>query len=165
MSPIESVLTALEQARVRYLLVGGVAVVLHGYLRTTADLDLILALDEDNVGRAAKALTGLGYRPRVPVQVTELADPRCRQEWIESKGLTVLSLWSPDQPALEVDLFVEEPLDFEAAHARAVRTDLGACETSVVTLDDLLALKRRAGRPRDLEDIDALERLHREGDV
>ena len=159
MTPIESVLTALEQAQVRYLLVGGVAVVLHGYLRTTADLDLILALDEDNVARAATAFAGLGYRPRVPVQLTDLADPRRRQEWITTKGLTVLSLWSPEQPALEVDVFVEEPLDFAAAHARAVRADLGACQASVVSLDDLLALKRRAGRPRDLEDIDALERL------
>ena len=163
MSPIERVLVALEEAGVRYLLVGGVAVVLHGYLRTTADLDLILALDEDNVARAGEALGGLGYRPRAPVDLAGLADPEQRRAWIEAKGLTVLSLWSPEQPALELDLFVEEPLDFESAHGRAVRTDLGPCEASVVSLDDLLSLKRRAGRPRDLEDIEALEAL-RDGD-
>ncbi|HEX2251636.1 MAG TPA: hypothetical protein VHQ65_00040 [Thermoanaerobaculia bacterium] len=61
---IEQVLKALGRAEVRYLVVGGVAVVLHGYLRATADLDLLLALDEVNVRRAVSALEALGYRPR-----------------------------------------------------------------------------------------------------
>ena len=49
---IERVLAALNAAEVRYLVVGGVAVVLHGYLRTTADLDLVVELETDNVLRA-----------------------------------------------------------------------------------------------------------------
>jgi uncharacterized protein (DUF1330 family) len=64
---IERVLAALERAGVRYLVVGGVAVVLHGFLRTTADLDLVIQLDPANVRRALDALTDLGYQPRAPV--------------------------------------------------------------------------------------------------
>jgi len=56
---IEAVLDALNRARVRYLVVGGVAVVLHGYLRTTADLDLVIDLAPDNALQAVKALTAL----------------------------------------------------------------------------------------------------------
>ncbi len=74
MTEIERVLHALEAAGVRYLVVGGVAVVLHGHPRLTADLDLALALDTGNVRAAFAALAGLGYRPRVPVTAESFAD-------------------------------------------------------------------------------------------
>ncbi|MEZ4364815.1 MAG: hypothetical protein R2939_00845 [Kofleriaceae bacterium] len=156
---VERVCAALEAAAVRYLIVGGVAVVLHGYLRTTADLDLIIGLDADNASRAMTALGALGYQPRAPVAITAYADGAQRQRWIDEKGLTVFSRWDPDDPGAELDLFVEEPLDFEAAFARAVVFDLTTTQARVVALDDLLALKRRAGRPRDLDDIAALEAI------
>ena len=57
---VEWILTALEEANVRYLVVGGVAVVIHGYLRTTIDLDLVLHLDRENLERALKAFETLG---------------------------------------------------------------------------------------------------------
>ena len=91
---IERVLDALNAAGVRYLVVGGVAVVLHGHLRTTADLDLVVQLDRDNVLRAMRALTGLGYRPRAPVAAEAFADEEVRESWVRDKGLTVFSLWS-----------------------------------------------------------------------
>lgn len=55
---VEWVLTPLERAEVRYLVVGGVAVVLHGYLRTTLDLDLVVQLERGNVERALSAIRG-----------------------------------------------------------------------------------------------------------
>lgn len=70
---LERVLGALERAGVRYLVVGGVAVVLHGYLRTTADLDLVVGLEPENVRRAVGAFRDLGFEPRVPVAVRVLA--------------------------------------------------------------------------------------------
>jgi len=95
----EAILDALNQARMRYLVVGGVAVVLHGHLRITADLDLIIHLERDNVLRAMRAL-------QVPLERTM---------------------------------------------------------ATVIALEDLIALKRRAGRPRDQEDIAALEALRDAG--
>ncbi len=59
---IEQVLGALNCAQVRYLVVGGVAVVLHGYLRTTADLDLVLHLERENALRAMRALAEFRHR-------------------------------------------------------------------------------------------------------
>jgi hypothetical protein len=156
---IETVLDALNRARVRYLVVGGVAVVLHGYLRTTADLDLVIQLSSDNVGRATHALADLQYRPRAPVPLEAFAQHEARESWLREKGLTVFSLWSPSRPTLEIDLFVTEPFDFEAVYARAVRVRLEKIEATVVGLDDLIALKRQVGRPRDQEDVTALEAL------
>ena len=156
---IEAALDALNRAHVRYLVVGGIAVVLHGYLRTTADLDLVVQLERENVLRAMRALGELGYRPRAPVSAEALADPQMRDQWIREKGLTVFCVWSPARPTLEIDLFVSEPFDFDAVYSRALRVPLEKTEATVTALDDLIALKRQVGRPRDLEDIAALESL------
>jgi predicted nucleotidyltransferase len=153
---IEWVLAPLEQAGVRYLVVGGVAVVLHGYLRTTLDLDLVLQLRRDNVDRALTALAELGFQPQVPVPLSSFADPQNRQTWHRERNMTVFSLWHPDHPGFAVDLFVQEPFDFDSVYARALRVPLEGLEVTVISREDLLAMKRAAGRPRDLEDIKAL---------
>jgi len=153
------IFAALQGAGVRYLVVGGVAVVLHGHPRFTADLDLVVALDPGNARAAIEALAGLGYRPRAPVNGALFADPEARRSWIAEKGLTVFSLWSPEHPATEVDLFVQEPFPFEPAWSRALVADLGTVQVPVASLEDLVALKRAAGRPKDLEDVRALEAI------
>lgn len=160
---IEDILDALNQARVRYLVVGGVAVVLHGYLRTTADLDLIIQLDRDNVLRAIRALQDHHYRPRAPVSAEDFAEQQAREQWIREKGLAVFSLWSPAHPTLEIDLFVTEPFDFNAVYARALRIHLEKTEATVIALEDLIAMKKSVARPRDIEDIAALESLADKG--
>jgi predicted nucleotidyltransferase len=156
---IEQVLAALNAEKVRYLVVGGVAVVLHGHLRTTADLDLVVELAPDNARRALSALSTLGFRPRAPVPAEQFADARIREAWAEEKGLTVFSLWSDRLPDVEVDLFVREPFDFESVYARAVRVPLDTTVVTVVSLEDLITLKRAAGRPIDLADIEALRAI------
>ena len=153
---------ALEGSGARFLVVGGVAVVLHGHPRFTADLDLVVSLDQENVLRAIGALETLGYRPRAPVQARGLADSALRRSWIDEKGLTVFSFWSPVLPATEVDIFVEEPFPFDEAFLRGIRVEVGGANLVVASLEDLLAMKRKAGRPRDLEDIVALEALAKE---
>jgi hypothetical protein len=154
----------LERHAVRYLVVGGVAVVLHGHARFTADLDLVIALDPANVRAAMAALSRLDYRPRAPVSAEQFADPDIREQWVREKGLTVFSLWSPAHPATEVDIFVEEPFPFDEAFARAARADLGEIHVAVASIADLIRLKRAAGRPKDEEDIRVLEALIRERD-
>jgi hypothetical protein len=161
-SDLERIFAALEASGARYLVVGGVAVVLHGHLRFTADLDLVLALDAANVEAALGALEALGYRPRAPVPLRSFADPAQRADWGRTKRMTVFSLWSAGLPGTEIDLFVSEPIPFEAAWPRRLRADLGATAVNVAGLADLIEMKRRAGRAQDLADLQALEALERE---
>lgn len=163
MTSFEQVIAALNAAKVRYLVVGGVAVVLHGHLRTTADLDLVVELAPENARRAIAALRALGFVPRAPVAAEAFADPEERRTWIAEKGLTVFSLASAALKGLEVDLFVEEPFEFDAAWRRAVRVPLDHEIATVASIEDLVALKRASGRPVDLEDVEALERLGGKG--
>jgi hypothetical protein len=160
---VEWVLAVLERVNVRYLVVGGVAVVLHGYLRTTLDLDLVLQLERDNLDRALKALGDLGFQPQVPVPLSSFADPQIRETWLREKNMRVFSLWHPDHPGFAVDLFLEEPFDFETVYRRALRVPLQSVQATVVSRDDLVAMKRATGRARDLDDIAALSELSEDG--
>jgi hypothetical protein len=160
---VSALIQALNAADVRYLLVGGLAVVAHGYVRFTADVDVVLDLQEDNLRRASTALAGLGYRPRAPVAFEDFLDPAKRAAWVRDKGLTVFSLYSPEHPATEVDLFVEAPFTFDQAYARAVRMELAPdVAATFVGFDDLLALKQRAGRSQDVLDIQQLMALKKD---
>jgi len=156
---VEWVLAPLERAGVRYLVVGGVAVVLHGYLRTTLDLDLVVQLEPDNLERALTVFEGLGFQPRVPVPLRSFADPQLRETWRREKNMTVFSLWHPDRPGFALDLFVQEPFDFDAVYRRALRVPLEEVQATVVSREDLVAMKRAAGRTRDIEDVEALLNL------
>ena len=157
---IERVLDALNESNVRYLVVGGLAVVAHGYLRFTADLDLLLDFDEDNLRAALDALAQLGYAPRAPVDPEAFLDADTRAEWVRDKGMTVFSLFSPEHPATEVDLFVEPPLDFDDAYQRAVAFEIRpGLAATFIALEDLIRMKLEAGRDKDLLDVDMLRRL------
>lgn len=158
-SELLRVFAALADAQVRYLVVGGVAVVLHGHLRVTADLDLVVGLDADNATAAVNALAALGYRPRAPVPLSQFADAGVRASWIADKGLTVFSLWSPNAPGTEIDLFVREPFVFDEVYARAAQVELEGIRIPVLALQDLIALKQHAGRTKDLQDVEALSAI------
>ena len=162
----EAVFRALNDRGVRYLVVGGVAVVLHGHIRYTKALDLVVDLAPDQAAAAIEALTSLGLAPSVPVDPLSFADPDTRQMWIREKGMTVFSLRHPDDGRLVVDLFVEPPSDFEALWSASEAMPLETTTVRVVSLDDLIAMKRDAGRPRDMldvEELDQIKRLKEEG--
>ena len=157
---VEAIFVALNGCGARYLVVGGLAVVAHGYVRLTADIDLVLDPDPAALRRAIGALAALGYRPRAPVEFADFADPAKRRLWAREKGLTVFSVFSPGHRATEVDLFLETPFDFERAYARAARFQLAdGVEGTFVGLEDLIEMKRAAARPQDLEDVESLRSL------
>jgi hypothetical protein len=160
-STYEPVIAAHEGAGVRYVVVGGLAVVLHGHPRFTADLDLAIDLSSDEAARAVDVLGTLGLRPRVPVDPAGLADPAVRATWIESKGMTVLSFWDPDRPLRVVDVFVENPISFGELRERAETLTLGAIPVRIASIPDLIRMKELADRPQDRADIAALNEIER----
>ncbi len=155
----DDVYAAFAEANVRYVVVGGMAVVMSGHVRATVDLDVVVDLDPDAASRAMQALSSLGLLPRVPVAAQDFADPAVREGWIRDKHMQVLSFYDPEHLAREVDVFVAYPLDFELLVAAAVPVRTGAAAVPVASKGHLIEMKRAAGRPRDLEDIEALQAL------
>jgi hypothetical protein len=161
LSTLEAVVRALDESRVRFILVGGLAVVAHGYGRSTQDVDLVVDLEGGNILRAFDALTSLGYRPRVPVTAAGLADRGQRERWIREKGMTVLNFHSDLHRDTPVDVFVTEPFDFDREYNSAVILEISpGREVHVVSLETLLQMKDAAGRPQDAADAHELRQIH-----
>lgn len=155
---VETIFRKLNDAGVRYLVAGGLAAVAHGVVRFTADVDLIVALDPENLERTVRCLSSLRFSPRAPVPFAQFSDPSMRDRWTREKGMTVFSLSSPEHPLTEVDLFAQLPFDFERAYLDALHVEVApGVVATFVSKSDLIAMKRSAGRPRDLEDVRALE--------
>ena len=161
MALFEPIFGALNDNHVRYVVVGGLATVLHGFARLTADIDLIVDLAPDEARRAVTTLAGLGFRPRVPVDMRDYADPEIRRRWIDEKGMRVLSLWDPAQPMRELDLFVDPPIDFALLWAHSEIVHIRGALVRIASIPDLIAMKRLAGRPEDMIDIRALEEIQK----
>jgi predicted nucleotidyltransferase len=155
------VLRELDASGAGFVLVGGVAVVLHGYARLTADIDLVVDLRPGQAVRAIAALGRLGMEPRAPVAARDFADPDIRRTWIEEKGMRVFSMHDPRHPLVEVDLFVDPPIPYDELRARAVSIRLEGLDIAVASIQDLIAMKELAARPKDFEDIAALRAIEK----
>lgn len=150
---------ALHGAGVRYVVVGGTAVVVQGYARLTVDLDLVVDLAPTSARAAVSALTALGLLPRLPVPAMQFADPDLRRDWVERRNLRVFSLYDPANPLREVDLFARDPLPFGELYAAADVVEIAGTAVRVASKEHLIAMKLAAGRPQDLADIHALRQL------
>lgn len=160
---LEAIFSALNAVGVRYLVVGGLAVNAHGYQRLIQDLDLVVQLDAENLRRAVRALVPLGYRPVVPVDIEDIADPEKRTAWIQDKNMQVFGLVSDTYWETPLDLFVTEPFDFEAEYKAAMWGEIApGLKVGFVTIPTLIDMKEAAGRPRDLDDIQHLRWLQEE---
>jgi len=156
---LREIFKALADADVEYLVVGGLAVIMHGHLRATRDLDLVIGLQPDNCVKAMDALSGIGLRPRLPVTLADFADPAKREDWTQNRNMLVFQLWDPANPERSVDVFVREPLDFRTMLSDAAIKDLDGVPIHVASIRHLILLKQAAGRPRDMDDIEALREI------
>ncbi len=157
----KNIFRTLNEEGVRYLVVGGVAVNLYGVLRATADIDLVVQLSVENVLLLAKALKKLGYKPKIPVTIEDFANPENREKWIDEKEMKVFALYPSDRELGTMDIFVREPFDFDKAYANRTTINVAGVNIPVVSIDDLIYLKKEAARNQDLADIEALEILKR----
>ena len=157
---------ALNDADVRYIVAGGLAVIAHGYIRLTSDVDLIIDLERENLLAGLKALETVGYVPRLPVSGEQFCDPDLRKFWIQEKNMLVFPLWKPSEAnGLIVDVFVDYPFEFSAelANAKWMDTETGA-RIPFVGLDLLMQMKQNAARPKDLEDLRRLRAIEEDDD-
>ncbi|MBA3345918.1 MAG: hypothetical protein H0T44_11605 [Gemmatimonadales bacterium] len=160
MLPLESLFRELNDRGGRYVVVGGLAVVLHGHLRATGDIDLVVDFAAGEVARTLAVLEGAGFVPYVPVPGSDFADPAKRAAWVRDKGMLVFSL-RPTSGVPMVDLFLEHPIPFEQLWARSLVVAMRGVPVRIASIDDLITLKRQAGRPEDLTDVEALSAIKR----
>jgi len=160
----DDVFRALNKNKVRYAVAGGVAVVLYGYPRFTADLDLIVQLEENNIEKFFDTLNKLGYRPKVPVTKEQFKDKHQREAWIKNKGMIVLSFYHLKEHLKHIDVFVKEPIKFNLIERKMNRIKVKDLEIPVLSIEHLKRLKKAAGRPQDTIDLANLEAIKKSYD-
>src|SRR5438128_9289246 len=157
---VGAIVRALNAAEVEYLIVDGLAVNAHGFVRLTRDVDLVLQFDPGNVSKGLNALLDIGYQMSIPTNPEDFAKPEMREDWRHDKGMITLKLWSDEHQRTPVDIFVYEPFDFAREYATATTLEVSpGVVAPLVSLETLLKMKRDAGRAQDLIDIEELQRL------
>jgi hypothetical protein len=160
LASFEAIVRALNAAGARHIVVGGLAVNAHGYLRYTNDVDLVIQLTRDVILAAFRALETIDYHPAVPISAEQFADPLLREQWRREKGMQVLKFWSDIHRETPLDIFIYEPFDFAAEEVAALRSDEpDTPKAAFASIPSLIAMKQVAARPLDLVDIEKLEKL------
>jgi hypothetical protein len=157
---VEAIVRTLNEAKVQYLIVGGLAVNAHGYERLTVHLDLVIGLDHENIVRGLRALEALDYHMSIPITPEQFADAALREQWQKEKGMVVLRMWSDEHRRTPVDVFIYEPFNFAQEYAAAYwQAVSGGNQAPVISYQTLLQMKANTGRAKDLLDIEALRKL------
>ena len=152
-------LGALERHEVQYLIVGGFAGQLHGATRQTKDVDLCPAWGADDLERLAAALAELDARLRLPPGLGGVFVPPNARLLRE----TALTHWR--SRAGDIDVLVAigsregKPIGFRELEPRAVTIHVSGLRVVVAGLDDIIAAKEQANRPKDLEALPELRKL------
>ncbi|MBI3332102.1 nucleotidyl transferase AbiEii/AbiGii toxin family protein [Candidatus Peregrinibacteria bacterium] len=159
MNPYGRIFTALNKAKIQYLVVGGVAMNLHGYPRFTGDLDILLALNEKNVEKMGALMKKMNYEKKLPVALEELSNEGKVEEWIRNKNLTAFTFENVKEPQFNIDVIVGESLKFEKYKKHQMILKTWNIRIPVVSIDDLIKMKRKSDRKKDAEDVAALIEL------
>lgn len=135
-------LKLLGSHKIEYLLVGGYAVSLHGYVRTTGDLDIWVRVGPENAARLKAALVEFGF-----------SGPDVREElFLDPDSIIRMGV-----PPVRIEILTRiSGLDFDEAYSRRQVRTMENVTFNLISLEDLKTNKRAAGRHKDLDDIDNL---------
>lgn len=151
--------SVLAAAQVRFVVVGGLALLLHGLDRLTADVDLVIDLATEAAKDAIRALTASGYRSMAPVDPLALADPEQRRHWQATRGMQVFSFWDSTNTRPTVDVVLDPVVPFDQLWADARVVQIAGTDVRIASVPHLIRMKEAAGRPQDAADLERLRAL------
>lgn len=143
----------LQKHKVQFAIAGGYAVALHGAVRGTVDLDLVVTLTLENLEKLENASHALGLQSRIPVSAKDIFS--FREEYIKNRNLIVWSFVHKNNPAKVIDVIITHNLKTMGTKSISIH----GLKVPLVGIKSLISMKREAGRPQDLEDIKALEAI------
>ncbi|MBU2559956.1 nucleotidyl transferase AbiEii/AbiGii toxin family protein [archaeon] len=155
----ERVFSELNKEGVRYVVIGGIALNLHGVPRATADLDLAVEIEEKNLEKIAAALKRIGFVPRLPVEFKDFSNLGTLEKWRREKKMLAFTFWNPKKSFEEIDILIDSPVDFEEIDKAKEVIKAKNISIPLVSLDHLIKLKEKSGRAQDEADIKSLEKI------
>lgn len=149
----------LAQHQVQYLLIGGLAISMHGVERATMDIDITIAMTPDNQKNVIAWAQSSGLKPQLPVPLESLRDTALLRQWHQEKNLLAFALTTPAIAGVTIHILLFPAVDFFEMQQRAVHFTIDETDIPVASIEDLISLKQIAGRAIDLSDIEHLKRL------
>ncbi len=159
MDIFKKLFSSLNKESVKYMVAGGIAVNLYGIERATADIDVVLRLDKENLLKFVGVAKKLGLKPKAHVKLEDFVDEEKRKEWIEDKGMMVFGLFDFKNPFFLLDVFVGMPFDFDETYKQRKRIKFGDTIIPVVPIKSLIEMKEKSNRPQDRTDIYYLRKI------
>ena len=154
----EEIFRAFQEQKVKYVLVGGIAVNLLGSMRSTADLDILVEMSDDNLKKIVRILKSQGYGVKYPVDPMKIADKKTREDWIGKKHMKAFNFYKEDE-LKEVDIIIESAVSYKEAKKSVVRIKVDDLTLPVISIDQLIKMKRKTGRAIDKLDIEELQKI------
>ena len=160
-SDLFELIKELSEARIKYVVCGGVACVLQGVERATYDLDILTSFDNDNIDKIIAVANKFELIPRIPEPVEALKDEIKRKNWLEKKGALVYTFVSKKTP-LQLDIFLSYPRSYEELFENADELVIDDIKFKVSSIEDLIFVKKHIEpmRDKDLTDIKELEIIY-----
>ncbi|MCM8779476.1 MAG: hypothetical protein NC898_05720 [Candidatus Omnitrophica bacterium] len=149
----------LNQKKIKYIVVGGLAVNFLGVPRMTYDIDLLLYLEESNLRKFLRLMKEWGFKPKLPVEIMDFADREKRRNWIKQKNMKAFNLVNPDWEISEIDIVLNTPVDYSQAKKNLSYFHLGGVSIPVISIRDLIKMKQVSNRLQDKKDIENLKKI------
>jgi len=158
MSFYENILREFQKQKVKYVIVGGIACNLLGWLRSTADMDILVEMSDKNLATVVTILKRMGYKVKQRVDPMGIADKKIREDWISNKHMKAFNFYKDDE-GKEVDIIIESPVSFVEARKTALYMKSDDVTIPVASIDSLIKMKKNTGRNIDKIDIEELKKL------
>jgi predicted nucleotidyltransferase len=156
MNHYKTLFSALNQAKIEYLIIGGVAVNLYGYSRFTSDVDIIVLVTDENLARIDNLAKKLNFTARQPISIKTLNNQQEIDNLLKEKNFLAFTYLSNEKLPLDIDILTNESLNFEKFNSKKTIIKIWDLELPVINIDDLIELKQNSNRTKDLEDLEAL---------
>ena len=150
---ITNVCKCLNDAKIPYAVVGGYAVAIHGAIRGTIDVDIVIEWTLENLVNVETALKKMGLVSQLPITADNIF--HFRKEYIKNRNLIAWNFYNKQNPHQQVDLIIN--YDLKNHRVKTIKSSSGIIK--VLSKGDLIAMKTKSGRPQDIEDAKALEAL------
>lgn len=139
-----------NKSNIKYALVGGHAVAIHGATRGTMDVDFILKWELSNLIYTENVLNNLGLVSRLPISASDVFN--FRKEYIDNRNLISWNFYNPVRPSEQVDIIITHDL----SKIKTTKVEYYQTKITVISKSDLIKMKKESGRAQDLFDIEAL---------
>lgn len=145
--------------KIKYIVVGGLAVNLYGIPRMTYDIDILLNLEDENILEFLHLIKKWNFKPKVPVNIMDFANKEKREDWVTNKNMKAFTFVNPKWGISEIDVILDSPVNYEKAFINIKYIDLKGISVPTLSINDLIKMKKISNRQQDKDDIFHLMRI------